>query len=339
MNRLMDFFTSFAESSERRMVELIILAAAIIFFIGFYFNHELQPVDSSDGPQQFQAFEVKPGDGFRAIASALASDGLIHSRLAFELLAIGKGAESQLKPGTYRLSPEMSASELLNELVTGTHHQVTVTIPEGDSMYDIDRILSAANVITPGSLVVQNASNTIEGTLFPDTYEFFTDSDVQDIIGKFEENFKIKAVPLLAADQKNRLSNLILASILQKEVPDIHDQEIVAGILEKRIKAGMRLQVDATVCYAKTVASYPTPKSCYPLTPLDFKIDSPYNTYLHGGLPLGAIGNPGVSAITAALHPIGSSYWFYLSDPKTGKTIFAKTLDEQQQNRVKYLLR
>ena len=106
----------------------------------------------------------------------------------------------------------------------------------------------------------------------------------------------------------------------------------------------MPLDVDATVCYAKLLenqASRPAAsqvaQACYPLTALDFKIDSPYNTYLYRGLPPGPIGNPGVSAIMAAIHPVVSPYWYYLSDPKTGKTIFAKTLDEQTQNRVKYL--
>jgi UPF0755 protein len=157
------------------------------------------------------------------------------------------------------------------------------------------------------------------------------------VVGEFTDNFNVKALPLLNADSKNAQRDLILASILEKEVPSSTDQKLIAGILLKRLAAGMPLDVDATVCYAKLLENPSPAASCYPLTALDFKIDSPYNTYLYRGLPPGPIGNPGVSAIVAAIDPVSSPYWYYLSDPKTGKTIFAKTLDEQTQNRVKYL--
>ena len=120
-------------------------------------------------------------------------------------------------------------------------------------------------------------------------------------------------------------------------MPDQNDQEIVAGIILKRLAEGIPLDIDATVCYAKLLGRPTSTAQACSLSPLDFKIESPYNTYLYKGLPPGPIGNPGTSAITAALHPQSSPYLYYLSDPATGKTIFAKTLDEQNQNRVKYL--
>ena len=105
--------------------------------------------------------------------------------------------------------------------------------------------------------------------------------------------------------------------------------------MKKRLAAGMKLDIDATICYLKKILKGQS--SCYPLSPEDFKIESPYNTYLHIGLPPGSIGSPNISAISATMNSITSPYWYYLNDPKTGKTIFAKTLDEQNANRRIYL--
>ena len=125
--------------------------------------------------------------------------------------------------------------------------------------------------------------------------------------------------------------------MIQKEVASSTDEAIVTGILEKRLAAGMPLDIDATICYIKQQQNPTSTKGCYPLAANDYKIDSPYNTYLHKGLPPTPIGNPGADALQAALHPQSSTYWYYLSDPKTGKTIYAATLAQQQANQRKYL--
>ncbi len=316
----------------------ILLAAAIFvavfFFAIAYFALELGPADSSSSG--LLVFRVKAGDGLREIAASLVAEHLIKSRAAFEIWAVLNGSATVLKPGNYRLSRSMTSREIIAELTAGSRREISVTIPEGLSSYEIEKILTDAGVIETGGIVGLKSSTTIEGMLFPDTYRFFTDSEPQEVVNKFLENFKAKAGPLLEGKNSPE-TNLILASLVEKEVPDFEDQRIVAGILKKRIAAGVPLQVDATICYIKATRSYPDNPPCYPLSPLDFKIDSPYNTYLHRGLPPGPIGNPGVSAINAALNPQKSPYWYYLSEPATRKTIFSKTLDEQEENRVKYL--
>ncbi len=321
--------------------KVVIISFAVIFALGilgfFFYENELRPVSAQGGNTQPYSFEVKSGEGFREIVGDLKTENLIRSRTAFYALSFFTGSVSKLKPGVYQLRDTMSSGEIMDELVSGSHREVTITILEGASVYDIDKLLSGAGVLTPGSLAALNKQENIEGTLFPDTYKFFADSDARDALKKFEDNFGIKAAPLLAADRKNWGSNLILASIVQKEVPNRNDEEIVAGILGKRLAAKMPLQVDATICYIKEAVSPSGGGNCYPLSPLDFKIDSAYNTYLYGGLPPGPIGNPGVVAIQAVLHSKSSPYWFYLSDPKTGKTMFARTLDEQSRNKAIYL--
>jgi UPF0755 protein len=320
---------------------VVCIAGAAIWFV-----HELSPAGAQGVAPE--VFEINQGEGFREIAGNLQSVGLIRSSSAFDVLALFGGHALILKSGLYRLSPSMTSPAILKVISGGSAGQVTVTIPEGSNIFEVDTILSKALVIPSGALVRLQASDVagggsgLEGKLFPDTYEFYTNADVKDVMGELIDNFNAKAEPFLAAAGKDAGRDLIIASILEKEVPDQTDQEIVAGIIAKRITANMPLDIDATVCYAKLLAENASATgtlatNCSSLTALDFKVKSPYNSYLYGGLPPGPIGNPGLSAITAALHPQSSPYFYYLSDPGTGKTVFARTLDEQTQNRVKYL--
>jgi UPF0755 protein len=313
------------------IVIILIIATAAWFFFS------LMPVDARAGDAAQKNFTVNPGDGFRGVAQNLYAAQLVRSPLAFEVFSLVDGRAFTLKPGLYRLSPSMDAAQIVATLSGSGAGEATVTIPEGSNIYDIDRILSDALVIQPGALIAAARAQNLEGHLFPDTYQFYTNDSVGDVVREMTADFNAKAAPLLAADPANAARNLIIASIVQKEVPDESDEELVAGIILKRLATGMPLDIDATVCYAKFIKSPTSTAQACTLTALDFKIDSPYNTYLYKGLPPGPIGNPGTSAITAALHPQASPYLYYLSDPATGKTIFAKTLDEQNQNRVKYL--
>ncbi len=234
----------------------------------------------------------------------------------------------------------MSGGAILRALSSGTP-TVTVTIPEGFTIYEIDKALADAGVITRGDLINFAGDGNLEGNFFPDTYQFFEGSDVSVVVKKFLDNFNEKAAQLFAADPKHEEQDLTLASILEKEARDPHDQSIIAGIILKRMADGMRLQLDPTVCYAKQIALPSEILDCSTLTRVDFTANSPYdgayNTYIHAGLPPGPIGNPGIAAITAALYPIRSPYWYYLSDPTTGKIIYAATLAEQNANIKKYL--
>jgi UPF0755 protein len=214
--------------------------------------------------------------------------------------------------------------------------EIEVTIPEGSTIYDIDRILTAADVIQQGALINSTSSQSLEGMLFPDTYYFFPSSTAPAVIQKMESDFNVKAEPLLTPAGENAQDDLIIASIVQKEVASSTDQAIVAGILEKRLAMGISLDVDASICYIKQQEN-PTSTQACSLTAADFKIDSPYNTYLYRGLPPTPIGNPGVQAIEATLNPVSSTYLYYLSDPKTGETIYAATLAQQEANQKKYL--
>ncbi len=200
-----------------------------------------------------------------------------------------------------------------------------VTIPEGATAYDVNETLFRAGVLTDEGLPFD-----LEGYLFPDTYEFFLASRPEVVTEKFLKNFDKKIVPLIPAD-KNLYEVLIVASLIEGEIPLPEDRRLVSGIIWKRLGKDFPLQIDATLCYIKE------PLPCASLTKEDKLVDSPYNTYRNKGLPPTPIGNAGIDAIEAALSPQKSPYWFYLSDPHSRKTIFAVDLDEHNRNILEYL--
>ena len=312
-----------------------VIAAITAIFLALIalFIFELQPVNPNTAAAKFV---VRPGSGFAEIAKNLAAQGLIRSRFAFEFLLFADGTASSLRPGVYKISPAMSAPAIARLLATGSG-DITVTIPEGLNLYQIDAILSDASVVKPGDLVAYAAGRQIEGRLFPDTYRFANGASAPGVVQVFLDDFNEKAQPIFASSTANETSTLIIASILEKEVVSDADRRIVAGILLKRLAAKTTLNVDATVCYAKQTQNPSILINCAKLTSADFKINSPYNTYLYRGLPPGPIGNPGTSSIAAVLAAKSSPYWFYLSDSATGKTIYAVTLAQQEANQAKYL--
>jgi len=231
-----------------------------------------------------------------------------------------------------------------------------VVIVEGMSLRDIEEVLSAEDIL-PAKVIFEfnfdglkkdydflTSVDNLEGYLFPDTYRFFKKSNAELVIRKFLDNFKQKAWPILKGCQVSSVKCqdltineiLILASLIEKEVPSSEDRQIVSGVLQKRLALGIPLQVDATLSYIKCSGTFVFCDKPA-VARKDLSLVSPYNTYLHRGLPPGSISNPGLAAIQAALNPKKSDYLYYLSDPKTKKTIFSETLEEHNDNRSKYL--
>lgn len=286
-------------------------------------------------PGEQKVFTLESGMGFRDVAEKLKSENLVKSALATKFYMFVSGSAFGLQPGVYLLSSSLGVTDIVAILNKGDKQTKTVTLPEGSSIYDIDNILSENYVLPTGEFIKYGEENNLEGKLFPDTYEFFVNSTPEEVAKKMKENFETKAGKFLDLNKKGDSEKLIIASLIEKEVPDPNDRKIVAGIIYKRLSIGMPLQIDATICYIKEMNT--NTSACYPLSDFDFKVDSPYNTYLYRGLPAGAISNPGITAIEAVMNPVKTNYLFYLSDPVTKKTIFSETLDRHAQNRVKYL--
>lgn len=324
----------------------------LIAFFSFslaYFLYGLQPVTSAEvSDQSLAKVKVERGDGLKEISAVLSQKNLIRSVTAFKLYALMSGRAHQFKPGIYELSPALSAPTIVKQLVSGRAEGMTLTIPEGATMKEIDRLLTAAGVLKTGELLHYSPGEIsknypfgkqvaagLEGFLFPDSYRLSFGSPPQAILKKFLDNFEAKAWPLLK-DHPQWYSVLIKASLLEKEVPDFNDRRLVSGVIDKRLKDSVPLQVDATLVYKKCGGDFAGCPEVL-LGKSDFEDDSPYNTYKFTGLPPTPIANPGVEAIKAALNPRTSVYWYYLSDRRTQKTYFSRTLEEHNFYRAKYL--
>ncbi|MCG2689976.1 endolytic transglycosylase MltG [Candidatus Parcubacteria bacterium] len=297
-------------------------------------------------------FPVKEGDGLSKVAFALEKEGLIASKTAFALWGLISNKQRCLMAGDYELSPKMTSFNILKRLTTPGQAK-KVLIFEGWSIEDIASLLEEKEISSQSSflatcdypfpssilkdfpfLAALPEGSTLEGFLFPDSYELSKLDSSERVVRKMLFNFKTKVLESEKVNIENQLENkeitlleaLTMASLIEKEVKTYQDKQIVAGILWKRLRNGWPLQVDATLVYLTGKVALSSHK----------EIDSLYNTYKNKGLPPGPICNPGLESILAALNPEASAYWYYLST-KTGQTIFSQTLDEHNINRGKYL--
>jgi len=334
---------------------IIILVSLIIFW--WQIRTPLNPIGET------KIFKVSKGDSAKVIAENLKDTGLIKNPFLFRLYIFLALSQYSLKPGEYELSSKMPIRDIGDTLVLGGVNEVIITIPEGFSLKQVEECLVGAGLAkrdefmnyrpeadplladkfskdAPPILSDKPKSVSLEGYLFPDTYRFFSaqggsasggKDSLFDIVSKMIDNLSNKLTPDLETAIKNSSYStyeiLTMASLIEKEVPKDSDRSIVAGILWKRLKAGVPLQVDATLVYITGRNE---------IYEADKKINSRYNTYLYRGLPKSPIANPGLSAIKAAIFPETSSYWYYLS-AKDGTTIFSKTLEEHLRNKVIYL--
>lgn len=311
---------------------ITILTLVIILIIGgfFYIRYQIYSPLNQQGISQ--NFVIESGQGVEQIAANLEKAKLIRRALWFNYYVWFRGWTNRLQAGEYGLSPSMNIPEIVLRITKGEvmPHEIKITIPEGFTLKQIDARLTAAGLIKAGELLEQQE---LEGYLFPDTYIFDKKATLGEIIKKMQDNFDKKITVELKeeiARQNKALEQIIImASILEKEVVSDEDRTIVSGIFWKRLTNNYPLESCATIAYILDVDKWR-----YSFQ--DTRIESPYNTYLHPGLPPTAINNPGLSTIKAAIYPIETDYLFFLS-ASDGTTIYSKTLEEHNRNKVKYL--
>ncbi|MDP3725061.1 MAG: endolytic transglycosylase MltG [Nanoarchaeota archaeon] len=329
----------------RSPLVLFALLGGLVFMLAVgYFFYGLEPQARTGQPR---AFQIAKGERFADIGSRLSREGLLKSISVFKFYALISGKAQKFQPGVYELSPSMSTPEILRTLTASGKNEIAVTIPEGYAFLDIALLLAESGVLSEGELrkirledvgeeypFLRDAGG-FEGFLFPDTYRFERGSSALSVLRRFLDTFKEKAWPMLEG-KEDWYKRLILASYLEREVPEFQDRRVVAGVLLKRAKIGMLLQVDATLVYAKCNGKF-LGCSNSTLTRDDRGIASPYNTYERPGWSPTPISNPGESAIKASVSPEESPYLYYLSAKKTGETIFSRTLEEHNRNRARHL--
>ena len=287
-------------------------------------------------------FVVEPNQGASAIASNLARSDLIPSQGVFLLYSFLSGDASRFKPGAYALSAALSVRQIAASLVHGPS-DVSVVLYPGMTLKEMDARLAQDGIINAGDLEKENVSDfvsdypflegvvSLEGYLLPDTYYVAPHRGADAIVRTMLNNFQKKAAPLLVGHHD--IARIVtIASLIEKEVKKDEDKPLVASVIYNRLKLGMPLQIDAAVMYGACDGVF---AGCS-ITRDDYKTDTPYNTYLHAGLPPAPISNPSVSSIKAALSPASTDYLYYLSDAD-GNTYFSTTLDEHNDLRAKYL--
>ena len=321
-------------------IQTIAFLFSLLIVFGFYFTINLP--SSVITPQ---SFSISKAETIRSIAERLAQNKLIPSNLIFQFYVKIAGQAKNIKAGYYLLSAHTSIKNIV-QIITDNHVSAdgNFLIKEGDTLKEIENNLKQKEILLSSqslnhwqikdfsadySASFQNVApdNSLEGYLFPDSYHLPQGLSEKEIVDAFLNNFSNKT-----KDLNIPYKDLIMASILEKEVQTEIDKRMVADILWRRLKENIPLQVDATICYAQNQSFI----DCQ-LTLEAFKIDSPYNTYLYKGLPPTPICNPGLESIKAALNPLPNQSWYYLTDRKTGKTIFSKTYEEHSQARRKYL--
>lgn len=332
-----------------------IIFALIIIFIYFSF----QDSDVGEVKTREILFSIEKGQGVKEIGERLEQEGLISSRKLFQLYSFLRNARTKFLPGQYRLPSEISFKELVGLLTSKPlAPEARVTIVEGLTNVEVAKVLEENEIVTQEAFftalnelindqeliasyefLTDNALDVpidealFQGYLFPDTYRFYQETTAEAVIRKMIKRFDEK----LNTDMRAKIKELnksiheviTLASIVEKEAGLDQDRRLIADIFWDRLTINWALQSDATVNYIlNTSKLQPTFE--------DTRTPSPYNTYLHSGLPPGPINSPSLSAISATLDPIENDYCCFLVTPDE-VNIFSKTIEEHNQNKAKYL--
>lgn len=312
-----------------RFWRLWTLAFLLAALIGAYRLALAPPADFPAG----SVVSIARGASASEIAKELGDRNIVArpSLLRFALRISGTGGRVQA--GTYLLSVPENLLVVAYRLAAGAygHPPVRLTLPEGETARDLAERVSAAFPDISADVFLSEA-RPYEGYLFPDTYFFLPSASADDIVASMRKNFDAKTAPLAVAvaESGRSLSDIVtLASLIEREARMLASKRMVAGILLNRLDLGMPLQVDA-------VFGYIYGRDTYSPSLEDLKVDSPYNTYTHAGLPPGPISNPGLESIEAALYPTKTDYLYYLTG-KDGVMRYAATYAGHQANRKKYL--
>ncbi len=341
---------------------LALIFVAVLAFAGWFAWALLTPVE----PAGKTFVMLRPGYSTHRIAAELKSAGVIRSEEAFVLWHYFHRHRS-LKAGEYLFENPANIIDLQKRLRRGDVYFRTVVVPEGFTMFDIARAVEAAGLgsaedflkvaQSDTALIADLAPNapSLEGYLFPDTYEFSRMQSMRDMAGAMVRQFRqvarqiglIEAPEALAPsanspnievqtgagfrDSKAATTEIertvIMASIVEKETAVAEERPLVASVYYNRLAKKIALDADPSIIYAELMAG----TYAGALHHGDMRFDSPYNTYTHAGLPPGPIGNPGKSALEAAMHPAESDYYYFVADA-AGHHRFARTMEEHNKN-------
>lgn len=291
------------------------------------------------GGRRVERVLIPAGSSFANVVDSLDAHGLVASRVFFQLLGRTTGTDRNVKAGLYEFSASDSPTAILRALREGDMVEVRFTVPEGFTIVDVAQ-LAQERLLIPRDSVLAAArdvawlrsrgveGSTVEGFLSPETYLFSGPVSARGLLGQMIDEFQrawdASWDSVLQATGRSRLDVLTLASIVEGEARTDEERPIIAGVYANRLRIGMALQADPTVQYAIQLATGERKPRLYEK---DYQIVSPYNTYLHAGLPPGPVGSAGRRSIEAALHPAQVPYLYFVAG-SDGRHVFSRTYDE-----------
>ena len=284
---------------------------------------------------------IGPGESFRRICERLESAGVVRYGAVLRLWARWQGVDRLVRSGEYRFDRALSPIDVLAVLRSPSAAVHWVTIREGATVADVAAVLAVAGfggtdhvqclARDPSFLVdVDVPASGLEGYLFPDTYAFAWSASPEEILRAMVRRFREHAAavaPARAAARMSEAEMVILASVIEKETGAALERPVVSGVFHNRLRIGMALQSDPTAVYGRTDVARPTAA--------DLKVDNPYNTYRHAGLPPGPICNPGRAALEAAVTPAQVPYLYFVSR-NDGTHEFSATLAAHNRAVARY---
>lgn len=321
------------------LIFFLLLAAGLLAAAGIL-SYITSPI-TKDKTARTVLVAIPSGANARKIGDILARKHLVRKATGFVLAARWAGVADKMKAGRYELSPAMSSREIATRIALGLTANDVVTIPEGYTVAQVARRLADHHMADEAKFLAlaqtqgrsfragfQPPADSLEGYLYPDTYRIPKGTGEREVITQMLRNFDRH---VLTDDNKIRIAQtpgglpavVNLASLVEREAETDKDRPLIAAALSNRLKQGMRLECDATIQYA-------LPQHKARLFYADLKVDSPYNTYKHAGLPPTPICNPGLPSIEAALRPAKADYLFYVARPD-GSHIFSRTLAEHDR--------
>ncbi|RIV18900.1 endolytic transglycosylase MltG [Alicyclobacillaceae bacterium I2511] len=329
----------------RRAVGLAATVVLILLMLSGWGYTASRPLPA--GPKKMLV--VHSGETVDEVAAAVANLGLVRSGFLFRWYVTLHGDASSLQAGTYQFAPGLNISQMVAAMVHGEVYLpvVKVTIPEGFTVVQIANRLATAGVCSQQSFLraeqqdkftepfLQQIPNNkeiryrLEGYLFPDTYMFEKQEPARQVLNTMLQDFALHINSTVMAEiQKSgqTLPQVItIASMVEREAEVPSERPIIASVIDNRLRLKMHLRIDSTIEYIVGYTSIVTYK--------DLKVPSPYNTYLHRGLPPGPISNPGMASIDAAIHPAHTNFLYYVARyDGTGRHYFATTFAQQLKN-------
>lgn len=300
---------------------LFLLSALIFFGIGvaYWFQH----------PQHNKSTVVliEKGASLTQIAAHLNQQGVLNFPILFKAFLYGTKSWKEIKAGEYLIPADLTPAQLMHILKKGDVILHSVTVIEGETSYALtQKLLADTRFEGP-------CETPAEGSILPETYNFPRGTNRAKIISHMQKAMKERLTEIWAQRPSGHTLRspeefVVLASIIEKETARSSEKPFVAAVFFNRLKQGMPLQADPTVLYSLTKGEGGLGRD---LTRNDLQIESPYNTYLHLGLPPFPIANPSLSSLKAALHPAEVSYLYFVADGSGGH-VFSITLEEHQKN-------